>query len=365
MNKKTALLDFNLIIPLLLLIIVSIVNLYSAATGLNGLSKIFYKQLLWYGIGFIFIGIFLYVDYRVLKKLSIILYILTVLLILMTLFRGRSAYGAQRWLSLGPVSFQPSELVKFSVILVLANYFEEYWSGQGYSLKDLIIPLIYVLIPAILIIKQPDLGTGVIVLMIGGAMILFSKVKLRTLSFFILVTLFIIPIGWHFMKPYQKDRLITFADPYKDPLGAGYHLLQSTIAVGSGQVFGVGYLKGTQSHLKFLPEAHTDFIFSVLAEEWGFVGSIIVIILFILIIVEGLNISRYAKDRFGMFLAFGITMSIFLQFFINIGMCTGILPVVGITLPFMSYGGTSLLIFMFQVGILLSIHLRKYRFEEV
>ncbi len=364
MKRNTPLLDYNLILPLVLLIAVSLVNLYSATMGARGVSSLFSKQLIWFGFGVIAMFLFTYVDYRMLQKLSLVLYIATILLILITIVKGRSAYGAQRWLSLGFFSFQPSELAKFSIVLVLANYFDEHWFENGYSLRPLILPLLYALIPFVLIMKQPDLGTAIIILLIGASMILFAGVKLRTFLLFFIAFITIMPLGWHFMKGYQKARLVAFVDPYKDPLGSGYHLLQSRIAVGSGKLYGVGYLKGTQSHLNFLPESHTDFIFSVLAEEWGFVGSIVVIGLFLFIIFEGFHISRYAKDRFGVMLAFGITLSIFLQFFINIGMSTGILPVVGITLPFMSYGGTSVLIFMIEVGILQSIYIRKFRFEE-
>ncbi len=365
MSRKTSLLDYNLLFPFVLLVIVSIVNLYSATKGMHGISDLFYRQLIWFGAGTFVMFFFAFLDYRMLKKLSFVLYIITVLLIVVTIIKGRSAMGAQRWLSLGIFSFQPSEIAKFSVLLILANYFEENWLERGFTLKPLIIPMVYILIPFVLIIKQPDLGTAIIILLIGASVILFARVKLKTFLLFFIAFIVIMPLGWHFMKGYQRARLVAFVDPYKDPLGSGYHLLQSRIAVGSGKLFGVGYLKGTQSHLSFLPESHTDFIFSVLAEEWGFAGSIVVIALFTIILIEGFNISRYAKDRFGVMLAFGITLSIFLQFFINIGMSTGILPVVGITLPFMSYGGTSVLIFMMEIGILLSINLRKFRFEEV
>ncbi len=369
MKRKTPLLDYNLLLPVLLLIIVSIVNLYSATMGMqgkaNGVSPLFYKQLLWFFIGTVALFVFASIDYRMLKKLSMVLYGATILLIMITIVKGRTAYGAQRWLSLGFFSFQPSELAKFALLLVLANYFDEHWIENGYTIGSLLAPIIMILIPFLLIIKQPDLGTAIIILLIGASIILFSGVKLRTFLLFLVAFVTILPLGWHFMKGYQKTRLVAFVDPYKDPLGSGYHLLQSRIAVGSGKLFGVGYLKGTQSHLNFLPESHTDFIFSVLAEEWGFAGCVVVIALFAFILFEGLRISRYAKDRFGVVLAFGITISIFLQFFINIGMSTGILPVVGITLPFMSYGGTSVLMFMIEIGILLSIYIRKFRFEEM
>ncbi len=365
MNRRTSLLDYNLLFPFALLMIVSILNLYSATEGMHGVSSAFYRQLIWFGAGIPVMFFFAYMDYRMLKKLSFVLYVFTLMLVVLTVIKGRSAYGAQRWLSVGIFSFQPSELAKFSILLILANYFDDHWIEQGAGLRQLVVPLTYIMIPFALILKQPDLGTAIIVALIGISIVLFSKIKLRTFLLLLVALIVVMPLGWHFMKGYQKTRLLAFIDPYKDPLGSGYHLLQSRIAVGSGELTGVGYLKGTQSHLNFLPESHTDFIFSVLAEEWGFVGSIVVIALFTFIFIEGFTISRYAKDRFGVILAFGITASLFLQFFINIGMSTGILPVVGITLPFMSYGGTSLLIFMAEFGILLSIHIRRSRFEEV
>ena len=368
MNKKSTLVNYNLIVPLFLLIVISLLNLYSATSGAGGtathaVSPLFYRQLTWFCIGAAAIVLFTYIDYRMLSKLAFVLYIVTLLLTAVTIVKGRTAMGAQRWLSLGFFTFQPSEIEKFAVIVILAHYFDEHWIERGNTIKTLIVPLLYVLVPFILVLKQPDLGTAIIIFLIGSSLILFSGIRLRTFLLFLLTFITVMPLGWHFLKGYQKQRLLAFINPYKDPLGAGYHLLQSRIAVGSGQLWGVGYLKGTQSHLSFLPEATTDFIFSVLAEEWGLIGSIVVIALFAFIIFEGLNISRYAKDRFGAMLAFGITMSLFLQFFINIGMSTGILPVVGITLPFMSYGGTSVLIFMIEIGILLSISVRKSRFE--
>jgi len=254
---------------------------------------------------------------------------------------GKSVSGSRRWLALGPVSFQPAELAKLAVILVLARYFHRRPQLAPLTFKDLLAPVALVLLPALIIIKQPDLGSGLLVVAVAAAVILFAGVHWRTLVVSLIGLLAAAPAAWPFLKDYQKQRILAFLNPEKDPLGAGYHIIQSEIAVGSGQFWGKGFLKGTQSQLYFLPEQHTDFVFSVFAEEWGFAGST-------------------CKDRFGQFLAVGVTALLFWQIFINLCMVTGLCPVVGLPLPLLSYGGSSLVTTLLALGILLNIRMRRF-----
>jgi rod shape determining protein RodA len=271
-------------------------------------------------------------------------------------------YGSRRWLALGPIGFQPSELTKIAIILVLATYFNRRPRHESLRLKDLLVPGLLVLLPAGLIIKQPDLGSGILVLLVAASMILFVGVSWRTLVGCGLTLMLCSPVIWCFLKDYQRQRLLTFLNPEKDPLGAGYHILQSMIAVGSGQFWGKGFLQGTQSQLYFLPEQHTDFVFSVFAEEWGFAGSALLLLLYGGLVLWGLQVALDCKERFGHYLALGVTGLIFWQIFINLCMVTGFMPVVGIPLPLFSYGGSSLITTLLGVGFLLNIRMRRYLF---
>ena len=228
-------------------------------------------------------------DYRHLEKLSYPIYILSILLLLAVMFGGKTVSGSRRWLPLGPFAFQPAELAKIAIILMLATYFNRRPRMEAMRLKDLIVPGALVLIPVALIIRQPDLGSGILVVLVAASIILFVGVQWRTLVGCGLTLVMLSPVIWHFLKDYQRQRVLTFLDPEKDPLGAGYHILQSMIAVGSGQFWGKGFLQGTQSQLYFLPEQHTDFVFSVFAEEWGFVGSAVLLLLFTALALWGLS----------------------------------------------------------------------------
>jgi rod shape determining protein RodA len=355
--------DWVLLALVLMIVGMGIVNLYSA--GFNrqvGETSLYVKQLYWLAVGLGLLCLTLLVDYRHLEKLSYPLYILSILLLVGVMFGGKMVYGSRRWLALGPFSFQPSELAKIAIILVLATYFHRRPILEAMRLKDLIVPGILVLIPAALIIKQPDLGSGMLLVLVAASIILFVGVNWRTLMSCALTMVLLSPLIWHFLKDYQRQRVLTFLNPEKDPLGAGYHILQSMIAVGSGQFWGKGFLQGTQSQLYFLPEQHTDFVFSVFAEEWGFVGSAVLLLLFTGLALWGLSVARDCKERFGHLLALGVTALIFWQIFINLCMVTGFLPVVGIPLPLFSYGGSSLVTTLLGVGFLLNIRMRRYLF---
>jgi rod shape determining protein RodA len=278
--------------------------------------------------------------------------------------------GAQRWLAIGPFAFQPSELAKLSISLALARYFAEDPKRGGYELKDLTIPGIMVLIPLILVLKQPDLGTAMMLLLTSSLITLLAGIRMRSVFIVLLAGLtvatliFVVPPIrhkiWSSLKPYQQNRIKAFMDPSIDPLGSGYHATQSKIAVGSGQLTGKGYRKGTQSQMAFLPERHTDFIFAVIAEETGFFGAVALILFYLIFLLLGVDTAKNAKDRLGVLMAGGIVSMISLYVIINVGMAVGIVPVVGVPLPLVSYGGTSIITTFLALGILLNIQTRRF-----
>jgi len=339
-----------------------IVNLYSAGYNRGEGTPLFIKQLYWLAVGLGVMCVTLTYDYRHLEKLSYPIYILSILLLVAVMFGGKMVSGSRRWLPLGPLAFQPAEIAKIAIILAMAAYFNRRTRMEAMGFKELIVPGALVMIPVALIIKQPDLGSGILVALVAASMILFVGVRWRTLMGCGLTLVMLSPVLWHFLKDYQRQRVLTFLDPGRDPLGAGYHIIQSMIAVGSGQFWGKGFLQGTQSQLYFLPEQHTDFVFSVFAEEWGFVGSAVLLLLFTALALWGLSVARDCKERFGHLLAVGVTALIFWQVFINLCMVTGFLPVVGIPLPLFSYGGSSLITTLLGVGFLLNIRMRRYLF---
>jgi rod shape determining protein RodA len=269
--------------------------------------------------------------------------------------RGFIGMGARRWIDLGVVQLQPSQMMNVVLVLALARYFHGLSNEDVARVRFLIPPAFMVLIPAALVLKQPDLGTAVMLVLTGAALFFVAGVRLRI---FVLMTGAIaaaLPVGWHFLRNYQRNRIYTFLDPESDPLGAGYHILQSKIALGSGGLFGKGFLNGSQSHLSFLPEKHTDFIFTTLAEEFGFAGGLTLLALYALIMAYGLAISLGCRNQFGRLLGFGVTTNFSLYVFINTAMVMGLIPVVGVPLPLISYGGTAMLAVMFGLGLLLSV----------
>jgi rod shape determining protein RodA len=299
-------------------------------------------------------------NYKLLDRWSQPIYVICVLMLISVLVFGKYVGGSRRWLIFGPISIQPSELVKISIIAILAHYFSKDAYTRGFTLRELIRPFILTMIPIVLIVRQPDLGTAMLIVLIAAAMTIFVKIERRSLIYLIVTSGVIVPLIWFFLKPYQKQRILVFLDPDRDPLGAGYHIIQSKIAIGSGMISGKGYLKGTQNALSFLPEEHTDFIFSVLAEEWGFIGSIVLIVFFFVLIFWGLNVALKCREPFGTILSVGITSMIFWQVLINIGMSMGLMPVVGVPLPFVSYGGSSVLTTAIGIGLLLNVSMRRF-----
>ncbi len=353
--------DWILLITVLAVIGMGLVNLYSATTNGYTSSHIFIKQIYFYIIGLGLVITIISVDYRVLISWNYVFYGAIILLLIMAKFFGNSAGGAQRWINLGFFKLQPSEPAKLAMVICLASYYYRKDTGKGFSLRELIAPGLLAGIPFILIVKQPDLGTALMIAMIAISMTLFVKLRWSTLIIIITACIIIAPLGWKFaLKPYQQQRIETFLHPEGDPLTTGYHIMQSKIAVGSGRAFGKGFLKGSQAHLDFLPEHHTDFAFSVWAEEFGFAGSVFFLACYTFMLLLGLNIALSARDKFGVLLAFGVVALIFWQAFINLAMILGLLPVVGMPLPLFSYGGSSLLTNMAGIGILFNIRMRRF-----
>lgn len=273
--------------------------------------------------------------------------------------RGFVGMGARRWVDLGVLQLQPSELMNVAVVLAAARYFHSLSNEDVKRIRFLIPPAIMVLFPAALVLKQPDLGTAIMLLLTGVVLFFIAGIRLRMFLLMALAAAAALPAGWHFLRDYQKNRIYTFLDPENDPLGAGYHILQSKIALGSGGLFGKGFLLGTQSHLSFLPEKQTDFIFTTLAEEFGFVGGFALLSLYALIIGYGFVIALRCRSQFGRLLGLGIVTNFSLYVFINTAMVMGLIPVVGVPLPLISYGGTAILAVVFGFGLLLNVGVHR------
>ncbi|MCK4846176.1 MAG: rod shape-determining protein RodA [Deltaproteobacteria bacterium] len=351
--------DWVLVVVTVTLTSIGIATIYSATH--TTAPAIYKKQLYWFFISTALIIPVLIINYNTLKRFAYPILAVAVLMLIATLIFGRTIGGSQRWISLGFINFQPSELAKIAFIIALAARLSEKAPLKGLDIKDLLVPLVLLAVPFLLIAKQPDLGTALIFLFIFATMTFIVKIRLRTLIAFGLPALALIPVAWvYLLKGYQKSRLMSFVDPAMDPLGSGYQTLQSKIAIGSGGVLGKGFTKGTQGNLSFLPEHHTDFVFPVLAEEWGFIGAAIVLGLFLTLILRGISTANSSKDRFGFLLAIGVTSMIFWHIVINISMVMGFMPVVGVPLPFLSYGGSFLLSVTVAVAILININMRRF-----
>ncbi len=353
--------DWTLLGLVLAICGIGVVNIYSSGVSqVDSVAPLYLKQLQWILVGLVFMVIMFLIDYRVINEFAYVIYGATLVLLVAVMIFGHASHGAQRWLVFGPITVQPSELAKLMLILVLARYFDDHKSMEPYKLRELLIPMVLVAVPFVLVLKQPDLGTGLMLVIIAASIALFMGVNWKSLLIAFGAFLCMIPLAWHFLKDYQKERLLTFLAPERDPLGTGYHILQSMIAIGSGGFFGKGFLKGSQTQLKFLPEQQTDFVFSVFAEEWGFVGGVILLSMLLSLIVWGLKIALHSKDLLGTILAFGISALIAWQVIINMGMVLGLLPVVGIPLPFMSYGGSAMVTLLAAVGLLMNVSVRRF-----
>lgn len=352
--------DFGLLTTVLLISVFSVIVILSASHAVEtGSYKKAIVQSIAILIGLIMLILVNLVDYNVFAKFSTAIYIINLIGIILVLIIGKVSNGAQSWIHIGPVDLQPSEFSKIALILTLANMFSNI--DEITSFKELVWPLVYVGIPFVIVMLQPDLGTALVFLAIFIAMVYISGIKTRVLAELFGIGIALLPIGYKILKPYQRNRLLSFINPDLDPMGTGYHVIQSKIAIGSGMFFGKGLFHGSQTQLYYLPESWTDFIFSVIGEELGFIGAAILIILYIFMIYRAWKIAFNAKDKYGTLVAVGIIAMFTFHIFENIGMTIGIMPITGIPLPFMSYGGSSMVSNMIAIGLLLNIGMRRQK----
>ena len=361
--------DIGFCATVLLILGISLLTLFSV-TRFDPLSMtsipLYIKQFFWILLGIVVFLLFASIDYHIIARFAYPLYGITIALLTMVLVVGKTISGAKRWISLGTISFQPSEIAKISLLLVFAKYLSDAHDhvGRGLNLKTIIPPFCLLLLPMLLILKQPDLGTGLALSAIFFSMIFVLGFRSHFLIYFALLSLMMVPfigqIVWGSLKPYQKERIQTFLNPMEDPMGAGWHVIQSKIAIGSGGILGKGIGGGSQSQLKFLPESPTDFIFSVFAEEWGLVGVIVLLSLFMFLLWWGIDVAHRAKDSLGILLAVGVVGLISYNLLVNVGMAIGLLPVVGVPLPLLSYGGTAMITHLGLLGLLLSVKMRRF-----
>ena len=358
--------NWGLLACMLLLFVVGVGNLYSASgtrveTGL-AFNSFYQRQIIWGLCGLACMLLAMTFDYRQLRNLAWPFFLLTILLLLLVPIAGKTVYGAKRWLSLGFMSVQPSELAKLSVLILAARLLAR--DSQPLGWKDFMVVLFVCLLPCALIITQPDLGTTMLILLILAGMILFHGLKGYVLKTCLLAVPCVGALMWFVgMHDYQRQRILTFLDPTTDPRGTGYHIIQSRIAIGSGELWGKGFKEGTQSQLRFLPERHSDFAVAVFGEEWGFVGCVALVTLFCLFLLSIFSTAVQAKDRFGSMLVVGVFFYFFWQILINMGMVIGIMPVVGIPLPFISYGGSATVVNFTLLGIVLNVSMRRFMFK--
>ncbi len=346
--------DIPLFVGIVLICLLSLMVLYSAG---GQEVAILSRQLIRMGVAFVFMTLLAHVNPYQFKRHSVLLFSIGVVLLVAVLVLGQIGKGAQRWLDFGVFRFQPSEMIKITTPMMIAWYLSEY--ALPPRPKQLMVAGLLIIIPTLLIARQPDLGTSLLVASSGCAVLFFAGLSWRFMLTTTLVLTSLTPVLWHFMREYQRDRVLTFLNPEADPMGRGYHIIQSKIAIGSGGVNGKGWLGSTQSNLDFLPESSTDFIFAVFAEEFGLSGCFGLLIVYLLIISRCLYIAVQAQDTYSRLLAGSLTVTFFVYVFVNIGMVIGILPVVGVPLPLISYGGTSMVTLMAGFGILMSIHTHR------
>jgi len=357
LGQKLLQVNWGLILVITLLAGIGCVMLYSAANG--QMEPWAARQALRYAAGLGLTLVIALIDVRVLFRWAWLAYLGALALLIAVEVMGTVGMGAQRWIDLKVMQLQPSELMKVAMILALARYFHGLSEEEIARPLNLIPPLLVLAAPVVLVVQQPDLGTAVMLAMVAGALFFAAGVRLWKFGVLAGLAAVAVPVAWQMLHGYQKQRILTFLDPSRDPLGAGYHITQSKIALGAGGLFGKGFLQGSQSHLNFLPEKQTDFIFTMLAEEFGMVGGLGLLGLFTVVFAYGLLIALRSRSHFGRLLALGLTVNLFLYVFINIAMVMGLIPVVGVPLPLISYGGTAMLAAMISFGLLISVHVHR------
>jgi rod shape determining protein RodA len=357
LREKLRHVSWSLVLLICLVASVGFAMLYSAAGG--NFDPWADRQMARFAVGILVMFAVALIDLRFWLRHAYLIYAVTFVLLLYVEVAGEIGMGAQRWIDFGFFQLQPSEIMKIALVLALARYFHRLSFDDIGRPIYVLWPVLLAAMPAALVMVQPDLGTAGMLLMVTTALLFAAGVRLWKFAVVGIAGLSAIPIAWSFLRDYQKDRILTFMNPENDPLGAGYHITQSKIAFGSGGVFGKGYMQGTQSHLNFLPERQTDFIFTMLAEELGMVGGLIVLGLFVLLFVYGFAIALRSRNHFGRLLAIGLTANLFFYVFINTAMVMGLIPVVGIPLPLISYGGTAMMTVLVGFGLLMSVYIHR------
>jgi rod shape determining protein RodA len=351
--------DWVLLAAASALVLISVMTLATLNVGRAG-GGVALRQALWFGVGLLALVVVASLDYRRLVGAAPALYLLGLGTLALVFAVGRSVSGARRWIVFGPMSFQPSELFKIAFVLMAVWVITSRWA-QPVGRTTLAMTLPIAAVPFVLIIKQPDLGTALLLFPVLMVLLIGAGLRLRVLGGALAAGLAALPLAWLVLKDYQRERILVFLDPVRDPLGSAYNVIQAKIAIGSGQFLGKGVAGATQSRLAFLPERHTDFIFAVFAETWGFVGCLALLTCYLLLLLRGFDIAGSAREPVGRLLALGVTALLAVQVVINVGMVTGLLPVVGIPLPLLSYGGSSMLASLVAIGLLLSVRMRQFQ----
>jgi rod shape determining protein RodA len=351
--------DWMLVCVAAILVVLSTSTLMSLNVGRAG-GVVALRQLAWAGLGAFVLIVTAGLDYRKLVRVAPVFYLLGVSGLVTVFMIGRTVSGARRWIALGGITVQPSEMFKLCFVLMMVWLLTSRW-GQPVTATTLALAAPFVLVPFALIVKQPDLGTALLLVPVLVALLVVAGIPLRLLGTLTAVALGTLPIAWFAMKDYQRERIMVYLDPLRDPQGSAYNVIQAKIAIGSGQLLGKGVAGATQSRLAFLPERHTDFIFAVFAEMWGFVGCLLLLVCYALLLVRGFDIAASSRDPVGRLAALGATALLGAQVLINVGMVSGLLPVVGVPLPLMSYGGSSMMVTMAALGLLLSVRMRQFQ----
>ncbi len=349
--------NWGLVLLLTVTACVGLVMLYSAANG--SFEPWAIRQAARFAVGAVLMLAVAVVDVRFWLRWAYVGYLLALALLMAVEFTGSVGMGAQRWVDLGVIQLQPSEVMKIALVVALARYFHSVAIEDMGRITILLPPLVLIGMPVALVMKQPDLGTALVLLMVGAGMFWLAGVRMWHVALVASAAMASVPVGWQFLRGYQQRRILTFLNPENDPLGAGYHILQSKIALGSGGLTGKGFLAGTQSHLNFVPEKQTDFIFTMLAEEFGLLGGLILLALYTLLIAYGVAIAMRSRSQFGRLLAMGVTITFFVYVFVNIAMVMGLIPVVGVPLPLISYGGTSMLTILIGFGLIMCVYVHR------
>ncbi len=354
--------DWTLFLTASALAVIGVINLYSATSAARAaLSDIYIQQVYWLVLGGIMAAVVAVIDYRHYERLGYLLYGLGIIFLVLVFILGKDIRGSSRWIAIGSFGFQPSEFSKLFLIIALAKYLHDDPRTEPRTLKDLVVPALIMAVPTFLVLKQPDLGTALIHLLIFVTICLLTRIRWQTLASIVVAAGVALPVAWTYvMKDYQKQRILVFLNPEANILGSGWHAHHARVAIGAGGLTGEGFMQGTQNQFHFLPDQHSDFPFAVFAEDWGFLGCFVLVCLYGFLVLWAVRIGSTAKDRFGAVLAIGVGAMIFWHAFFNLGMVTGILPVVGVTLPLFSAGGSSVLTVMLGMGLLMNVSMRRF-----